>query len=425
VGILCVAAGLVGPGDLAAQVGSEADRLRVFLDCQTFGCDFTHTRRELPWVDWVRDRLDADVHLLVTSTQAGGGTVYEATFVGVGGFEGQDHTLTFLSSSTNTRDERRGLLVSRFKLGLAHYAATTPIADFLTVDFDDPVGVEEGEGNAMTPAEDPWNLWVFSVRLGGSLNGQALTRSTNVNGAVSANRTSEAWKFSYGSDFSYRENEFELSDDETVISISRSLGGDVLLVKSFGPHWGVGGRASLTSRTFSNHDLRFNFQPAVEYNLFPYEESSRRSLTFQYRIGPQYVRYDEETIFRQTEEWLYEHQLSTSLGLQQPWGSASISLSGTAFVDEFEKNQLSLLGSVDFRIVRGLSLSFFGMGSRVRNQINLPLGGATDEEVLLRQIVLESDFTYFFNVSLRYTFGSIFNNIVNPRLDSGGDFFFF
>ncbi len=103
----------------------------------------------------------------------------------------------------------------------------------------------------------------------------------------------------------------------------------------------------------------------------------------------------------------------------------SISLSGTAFIDEFEKNQVSLFGSLNFRIVRGLSLSFFGMGSRVRNQINLPLGGATDEEVLLRQIVLESDFTYFFNVSLRYTFGSIFNNIVNPRLDSGGDFFFF
>jgi Protein of unknown function, DUF481 len=423
---LWMGSGVGGALEVSAQDDPSGDRLRVFLDCQTFGCDFTYTRREIVWVDWVRDRRDGDVHLLVTSTQAGGGTVYEIAFVGLGDREGRNVTLSTLSSSTDTQDERRSLLVSRFKLGLASYAAETPVADLLTVAYQDPTAGRAGGGPSQPdPTEDPWNLWVFSARLGGSLNGQSRTKSTNTNGSFSANRTSEEWKFRLGTNFNYRENEFELSEELTFTSITRSMGGDILLVKSAGPHWGIGGRASVTSSTFSNYDLRFTLQPAVEYNVFPYEESSRRSFTFQYRAGPRYARYDEETIFNKLSETTYEHQLSTSLGLQQPWGSASVSLAGTTFLDDFDKNQLSLFGSLNLRIVRGLSLNFFGSGSRVRNQINLPLGDATDEEVLLRQIVLRSGFTYFFNVSLRYTFGSIFNNIVNPRLDGGGGQFFF
>lgn len=77
--------------------------------------------------------------------------------------------------------------------------------------------------------------------------------------------------------------------------------------------------------------------------------------------------------------------------------------------------------------MRGLSLSFFGNFSRVRNQVFPPRRGASDEEILLRQRALETDFDYQINVNLRFTFGSIFNNIVNPRFDAGGGqvFFFF
>ena len=41
-------------------------------------------------------------------------------------------------------------------------------------------------------------------------------------------------------------------------------------------------------------------------------------------------------------------------------------------------------------------------------------------EFTLRQRQLATDFDYNFRISLRFTFGSIFNNIVNPRFDSGG-----
>ena len=103
----------------------------------------------------------------------------------------------------------------------------------------------------------------------------------------------------------------------------------------------------------------------------------------------------------------------------------STSLVASHFLDDIEKNRLSLFANANFRIVRGLSINFFGNVSRVRDQVFLARRDATDDEVLLRQRALETDFDYFTNVSLRYTFGSIFNNIVNPRFGGGGERFFF
>ena len=94
-----------GPG--SAQDLGIGQRVRVFLDCQAPGCDFDLTRREITWVSWVRDREDADVHLLVRFTPSGSGFFYETDFIGREEFVGTDHTLEFFSSQTDTQDERR------------------------------------------------------------------------------------------------------------------------------------------------------------------------------------------------------------------------------------------------------------------------------------------------------------------------------
>ncbi|MBA2671194.1 MAG: hypothetical protein H0U67_12545, partial [Gemmatimonadetes bacterium] len=48
------------------------DALRIFLDCNGPGCDFDFFRTEITFVDYVRDRADADVHVLVTTQGTGG-----------------------------------------------------------------------------------------------------------------------------------------------------------------------------------------------------------------------------------------------------------------------------------------------------------------------------------------------------------------
>ena len=51
-------------------------------------------------------------------------------------------------------------------------------------------------------------------------------------------------------------------------------------------------------------------------------------------------------------------------------------------------------------------------------------GAASTEEVLLRQRQLRTSFSYSTNFGFSYQFGSIFNNVVNPRFGgSGGENF--
>jgi hypothetical protein len=54
----------------AAAQSQSTSRLAVFLDCHT-NCDFDLIREEIAYVDWLRDRTSADVHLLITSQGAG------------------------------------------------------------------------------------------------------------------------------------------------------------------------------------------------------------------------------------------------------------------------------------------------------------------------------------------------------------------
>jgi len=61
----------------------------------------------------------------------------------------------------------------------------------------------------------------------------------------------------------------------------------------------------------------------------------------------------------------------------------------------------------------------FGYGSFNfnRSQIELPSSGSNYEEVILRQKQLASSYDYYTYLGLSYTFGSLYNNIVNTRFD--------
>ncbi|MEO6236081.1 MAG: hypothetical protein ABIQ52_03725 [Vicinamibacterales bacterium] len=65
-------------------------------------------------------------------------------------------------------------------------------------------------------------------------------------------------------------------------------------------------------------------------------------------------------------------------------------------------------------------MNMSGEFSRTRDQIYLPLGEASTEEILLRQRQLLTGYEYSFDFGFGYSFGSIFNNIVNPRFGGGG-----
>ena len=105
-----VIASLACVADTAAQgePGAEirGDALRVFLDCNTFPCDSEYFRTDVTFVNWVRDRTLAQVHLIITSNQTGGGgNQYSLDFIGLRELDGADDQLTFTSLGIDTEDE--------------------------------------------------------------------------------------------------------------------------------------------------------------------------------------------------------------------------------------------------------------------------------------------------------------------------------
>jgi hypothetical protein len=396
-----------------AAVRLEA--LDVFLDCES-DCDSDYLRNEITIINHVRDPRDADVHVLVTrQTTGGGGTEYALNFIGLGRFAGAEQTLRYVAPQASTEDERRRGVAEVFKRGLVRYVADTTLADRMSIDFLPPTPVE-GTG----ARGDRWNLWVFGVNLGGSFSGERSNEGGSMRGSLSANRTTDAWKATLFTSTSYRTDTFQLNDAETFRSVSRTVETSALAVKSLTGHWSAGLVASLTSSTFLNYDLKTRIASGIEYNLFPYSDSTRRMLAVQYTVGGNSMDYEEETIFGKTSERLMDHRLATSFSMREQWGSGFAEVAFSQFLNEPDKFNVAAFGDANVRLSRGFSLTISAQVSRTQDQLSLPRTGATIEEILVRERQLATAYRYSLTFGVTYSFGSIFNNVVNPRFGGGG-----
>jgi hypothetical protein len=410
------------PAGLQAQdVPPPPRSLRVFLDCEF--CDFDHFRREITFVDYVRDRADAQVHVLVTGQETGaGGRQYTFYFIGQEMFAGRLDTLRWTSRQDNTDDEVRAGQTRTFALGLVPYAVRTPVAEALSVEFEGP------EVAAPTSqADDPWNLWVFSLRTSGSIEGEETQNSKSLDGSISADRVTEDHKLEFGARFEYNEDTFkDLEDDEELRSFSREANADALIVFSIDDHWSWGGETRVGSNTRLNQDLYFSFMPALEYSWYPYRESTRRQITFLYEIGLVYYDYDRLTLFDKLQETLAEQTFEISAGFQQPWGEIDAGVEWSNYLHDFGLHRLDFSSRFEVRLFRGLNFDVSGNIARIQNQLFvLRREDISDDEVLLRRAELGTDYEFEIELGLSYTFGSVFNNVVNPRMSRGGGFDFF
>jgi hypothetical protein len=408
-----------------AQSAPPNGPLRVFIDCNVEGCDFDFFRTEMPFVDYVRDPHDAALHVLVTNQGTGGGGLdFTINFIGLRELAGIGDTLHYVSPNSASQDDRRRGLVSTIKLGLVRYVARSGGGARLRISDEGAAPAARGVAAAKP---DPWNLWVFRVGANGYFSGEQTYRSTSLRGSTSANRTTEAFKIRFTTNASYSESKYTFSDGSKFASYSHAYGASELAVKSLGPHWSAGQRASMNSSTYLNQKVTFRAAPTVEYNVFPYSESTRRLLTVQYAVGLNAFRYEDTTIFNKISEVRPDQTLTLSLGLKQPWGSVNTSLTGASYLDDFSKNRAELFNSFDVRLFKGFSINMFVSASRLRDQVYLARGASSDEDVLVRQRQLATSYSYFAGVGLSYTFGSVLNNVVNPRFEgaSGGGVFFF
>ncbi len=399
-------------GDRETQAGLV---LRVFLDCSQ--CDFNNIRQDINYVNYVRDQSDADVHVLVTTQDtATGGREYTFQFIGLDRFADIQQRLIYASSGTDTEDERRRGVSRTFSLGLTPYLLRTPTAEQLSLRYTAPAGAATATPQVV---EDPWNFWIFRVGSSIEMNGEERQKSQRIRANFSANRTTDRWKFSFTSNGDFNTGEYTLSDGSKVDSSTESWNVTGSVIKSIGEeHWGGLLRAQIRSSTQSNEKRDAGISTGIEYDFFPYSESTRRSFVIQYSIGVAHLKYYEVTLYSKLEETLGDHRLAAILALRQPWGTWRASAAYAAYLHDTSKYNIDLFADADVRLFRGFSLNVEGSLSRVRNQLYLPAGEATDEEVLLRLKRLETNYRYRMQVGFSYQFGSIYNNVVNPRWSS-------
>ena len=383
----------------------KKDAPKVFIDCER--CDIDYIRTEITFVNYVWDRKEADVHILITLQDTGsGGREYTIALIGLKEYENLQNSLKYFSSPTETSDEIREGLVQTLKLGLGPYVARTPMAKGVALRLIQSV--------KPTAVEDKWNFWVFNISASSEMSGEEQRGSTEYSGNLSANRITLASKLRMGLDIDYSKDSYDV-DSKTISKISESRDFDGLYVKSLTDHWSLGGWVSASSSTYRNIDFSYSFHPALEYNVFPYSESTRRQLRILYRIGYGHYKYREETVYEKTSEHLFNESLSVTLELNEPWGTAEFSLEGSHYFHDFSKNRIETSAELRLRIYKGLSLDLEGRYSAIHDQLNLRLGDATLEEILLRQRELSSEYSFSFDVGLSYRFGSVFSNVVNPR----------
>ena len=409
-------------GGRTARAQGDGDRaFNVFLDCGGFYCDMEFFRTEIVSVNWVRFRNEADIHILATTQPTGGGgTFYTLAFLGQRNFAGLADTLTWVAPQASTSDETRRGLARTLQLGLVRYLVRSGASERLTVTFAPAT-------SANTPAaatRDPWHAWVYSLGGHGNLFREESYKRIYLNGRVSAKRVTSGWKTALSANENVSRTSYQFGG-QTSKFVQRSYEADLLQVKSLGDHWAAGARGEFSSSTFLNERVAARLTPAVEYDVFPYAESTRRQLRLQYGVGLSTFSYYDTTRFDKLHETLPVQTFTTVFAQRQTWGSMNAGVEAISYLSDLSRRRISYSLGADVRIVKGLSVNFTGGYESIHDQFFIPKETISRDRALLRQTQQTTRFSQFLFVGLNYSFGSVFNNVVNPRFSDSNNGFFF
>lgn len=382
--------------------------ISFYLDCRE--CDFTFVRQELPFVSFVRDPLQADVHILVTeSNTGGGGEKFFLNFIGRNDFAGTDFEYTISTLQSDTDDDIRRALLKMLKVGIIQYYSKTESINSIDIIMEDRKGRRADE-----MIVDRWNKWVFNIRAGGTLDKEESQNSYYLSTSAGAAKITEEWKTDFNIYYAVDQEKY-FDDDTTIIDRQDQVEYSGYFVKSLTEKWSAGIFSTYTSRNYINTRHNKGLAAGVEYNFFPWSECNRRVFALQYYIGANYVDYYEKTIYDKMSETLFSEGLEINLDLIQPWGEVEVGLVGRHYFHDFSKTRLTLESDLSVRLTKNLSVFSELRSEIIHDQLYLPSGDASRDDILLRRRKLATTYELRIELGLRFTFGSIFNTVVNER----------
>jgi len=323
-------------------------------------------------------------------------------------------TLVYTSSpdltSTIIREKRTNML----KMGLMRYVAKTPLFNEIDISHNEDLESDE--------VIDRWNNWVFELSTEPDYESEEANKELDLRNSINISKITPGIKLEIEIDQFYNREKFIENVNTDSASSSVYVTGatfvDNLFVRSLGDHWSAGFKWRLVSSTGENFNFRTEFLPSVEYDIFPYSEATHRQLRILYGAGYQYNNYIDSTVYNKLKENLWLQTLNVAFQVQKKWGSINLLLIGSNYFHDFSKNRLELNSSVNIRIFKGLSLEINGGIAHINDQLNLKKGGISEAERLLQLRELATRYRVEGGIEITYTFGSIYNNIVNPRFSS-------
>jgi hypothetical protein len=379
--------------------------LKVFVEG---GISRDYMKREIRFINYVRDPRMADVYILITSQSTGsGGTQYLISYQGQNNYKGIDDTLKFIRNRTDTYEIYRRGLIKVIKQGLMRYVATTPTISEISFLY-------KPSARKIIPKIDKWKKWVFSIGFDAEIDVEKSEKGYDFGIRLSASKITEKWKFTSNFSFDYDENRYEY-EEMTIKDIRRRLRARSMLARKLGEHWAIGVKGNINTDVRYNNKLSLELSPTIEYNFYPYSEFSRRQFPIRIGISLNHNDYYEETIYNKTSEFLSKMYMSAANVIRGKWGNVINVISGSFYIQDFSKNNFEWVNIFDFRLFKGFSINALTVVNLIHNQIYLKKGDLTVEEVLLKRTQLETRYSYFISVGFSYSFGSKYQNIVNPR----------
>ena len=120
---------------------------KLFIKCDR--CDDTYIRKEINYVDHVRDQALANIQLFIyRNRNANNGNRYTLDFIGNEFFSDKNISLQVDTNPKMTRDEIRSSLKNKIELGLVYYLIETDISNKIRITYDSAILSDEIESSS-------------------------------------------------------------------------------------------------------------------------------------------------------------------------------------------------------------------------------------------------------------------------------------
>jgi hypothetical protein len=407
---------LLSQGIPDSNLLTDQEELKVFFDCAD--CDMEYIKTNFSIVNYVNQRQNADVSILVTSLETGsGGLEYTLLLTGYGRFAALTDTIVFSLAGLSTVEEVRSTTLENLQLGLVPFLLKTSSREKLFII------IEEGSSSVTSSEKkDPWRDWIFEVSGMGSVFSQKSSQSISVSGGFYISKVTPGIKIELSTSGGYSENRLQIYNEDTLfyssLTAQRSFNSRNLFVKSLGDHFGIGAIGGIRKSDYSNLDLQVSAGLAIEYNIFKYSDATSKQLRFLFGTFFEGSKYNSITTSGRMYDNMYSQEFHTRFMTIKPWGSIYANGFARTYLNDLSQYSFGVDATASINVAKGLYLNISGGASYIRNQLSLPQGQASFEEIYRGDRQLETNYSYHLNVGISFRFGSIFNNHVNPRFSN-------